>query len=113
MNDQEKIKIIIREVCLFFSLTENDLKTRCRDRELVEARNFIFYFARIYTNLSFKAIGILFYRDHASVLHACNLVEDLIKFNKYGPITERIDLILREKIGYQDIEKWVLSMGTL
>ncbi len=52
---------------------------KSRTKEVAEARMAAMYFAREYTNLSLKTIGLYFGgRDHSTVVHACKWVESKI-----------------------------------
>lgn len=51
--------------------------TKTRKREVVVARQIIFYFLRKYSNLSTTAIGKQFNKDHATVLHANKTINNL------------------------------------
>lgn len=52
-----------------------------RKRELVLSRHLYYYFCRRYTKLSIAKIGEMFYQDHATVLHGCNSIQNLIDTN--------------------------------
>ena len=52
---------------------------KIRTKEIAEARMVAMYFAREYTNLSLKTIGLYFGgRDHSTVVHACKWVESKV-----------------------------------
>lgn len=52
---------------------------KIRTKEVAEARMVAMYFAREYTNLSLKTIGLYFGgRDHSTVVHACKWVESKV-----------------------------------
>ncbi|HPM09300.1 MAG TPA: chromosomal replication initiator protein DnaA, partial [Paludibacter sp.] len=70
-------------VCEYFSLTVDAISTRSRKRELVQARQIAMYLSKQMTNNSLASIGNLIgQRDHATVLHACKIVSDLMEFDK-------------------------------
>jgi chromosomal replication initiator protein len=53
------------------------LSSRTRTRDVVTARHAAMYFAKERTTLSLKSIGLRFGgRDHSTVIHACNAVND-------------------------------------
>lgn len=60
---------IIKTVCDHFDLNADGLKGRCRGKELVHARYVIFYLIRKHTSMTLKAAGLLFNRDHTTVIH--------------------------------------------
>lgn len=66
-------------VCEYFNLKVEDLHSPSRKRNIVQARQIAMYLSRNLTQSSLSAIGeMLGGRDHATVLHACNTVNDLI-----------------------------------
>ncbi|OBQ45812.1 chromosomal replication initiator protein DnaA [Halodesulfovibrio spirochaetisodalis] len=66
---------IVRCVCSCFDLSFDQLNSRSRKRELVTARNTIFYLARKHTDLSLKQIGLQFNRRHSTVLKGITNLE--------------------------------------
>ncbi|WP_290919509.1 chromosomal replication initiator protein DnaA [Halodesulfovibrio sp.] len=66
---------IVRCVCSCFDLSYDQLNSRSRKRELVTARNTIFYLARKHTDLSLKQIGLQFNRRHSTVLKGITNLE--------------------------------------
>ena len=56
--------------------------TNTRKRPYVEIRQLAMYSIREFTLMSFSSIGKLFDKDHATVLHACRTMENLINFQK-------------------------------
>lgn len=66
---------IIEFVCKSYSLSENELKSKSRKRQIVLARNTAFYLARKHTDLSLKDIGERLCRRHSTVLKGITKVE--------------------------------------
>jgi chromosomal replication initiator protein len=66
---------IIRLVCDSFRLSENQLASRSRKAEYVQARNTIYYLARKHTQLSLQEIGDRFHRRHSSVIKGISILE--------------------------------------
>jgi chromosomal replication initiator protein len=59
------------------------LISNSRKREIVQARQIAMYFAKKYTKDSLTNIGnVIGKRNHATVLHACKTVQDLIETDK-------------------------------
>ena len=54
---------------------------RNKKREPTEARQFAMWIRNRYTKDSLKKIGSIYYRDHATVLHASKTVNDLLETN--------------------------------
>ena len=74
-----KERTIIENVCNYFNLETVDLESKCRNRNLVVARQLAMYFIKKYTNLTLLKIGQLFgNRDHTTVIHSINTIEDFI-----------------------------------
>ncbi|MBB3187042.1 chromosomal replication initiator protein DnaA [Microbacter margulisiae] len=70
-------------VCDHFGLKIEDMLSKRRDRQLAQARQIAMYLAKNYTQHSLSAIGAsIGKRDHATVLHACKVVSDLMEIDK-------------------------------
>ncbi|OJV35899.1 MAG: chromosomal replication initiator protein DnaA [Bacteroidales bacterium 36-12] len=79
-NTVERIRDI---VCDYFSLSVDAISTKSRKREVVQARQIAMYLSKQMTKNSLSSIGsIIGQRDHATVLHACKTVGDLIEIDK-------------------------------
>lgn len=72
----EKVETAVSE---YFNLSVEDLHSPSRKRNIVQARQITMYLSRSLTQSSLSVIGEhMGGRDHATVLHACNTVNDLI-----------------------------------
>ncbi|MGM9746667.1 MAG: chromosomal replication initiator protein DnaA [Paludibacteraceae bacterium] len=70
-------------VCDYFSLSLDAFMSKTRKREIATARQVAMYLSKQYTKSSLSAIGKLIGgRDHATVLHACGVVNDLMDTDK-------------------------------
>ena len=66
-------------VCSYFGISEEVFLSKTRKREIVQARQIAMYLSRNLTKTSLSSIGAqLGGKDHATVLHACNTVGDLM-----------------------------------
>jgi len=79
MNYFEAIQQI---VCYGETLLPNQVKEKTRKREVVFCRQLIMYFMKQYTKDSLASIGGHFGKDHATVLHACKTINNLIDTDK-------------------------------
>lgn len=73
---------IIKIVCSEFMVSENDLKSRAKNREIVMPRQISMHIIRESTTMGLKAIGDVFNRHHSTVISAINTVNDLIETDK-------------------------------
>jgi len=77
------IEYIQKLVCDFYNIPVEAVKSKTRKREIVQARQIAMYFTKDLTKASLKNIGIFFGgRDHSTVIHACQTVNDLIETDK-------------------------------
>jgi len=77
------IDYIQKLVCDFYSISVEQVKSKTRKREIVQARQISMFFAKDLTKSSLKNIGMHFGgRDHSTVIHACQTVNDLIETDK-------------------------------
>lgn len=90
------IEDIQRIVCDYFNIPENFIRAKNRKQEIVLARQLAMYLSKEITNSSLKTIGLHFGgRDHSTVIHAIQTVEDLMKYEKkYSDMLQQ----LRSKI---------------
>lgn len=66
-------------VCEYFNIGKADLCSSSRKRNIVQARQIAMFLSRKLTNESLSSIGSsIGGKDHATVLHSCNIVTDLI-----------------------------------
>lgn len=77
------IDYIQKVVCDYFDLPMELLKSKTRKREVVQARQIAMYFSKKMTKSSLANIGMhCGGKDHATVLHACKTVNNLIDTDK-------------------------------
>lgn len=74
---------VIETVAETAGVTLQAIKSRSRKRELVEARQIAMTLLKSETKMTLKTIGSFFSgRDHTTVIHAINTVEDLTETDK-------------------------------
>lgn len=79
-NTVEKIR---DAVCEYFSVPIEDIFTKSRKREIVQARQIAMYLSKQLTQSSLSYIGsAIGKRDHATVLYSCKTVNDLMETDK-------------------------------
>ena len=78
------IDLIVNTVCEYFNITRDILLSKSRKRQIVQARQIAMYECRnMIPNCSLSTIGSeLGGKDHATVLHACTTVQDLMSTDK-------------------------------
>ncbi|MBC7425420.1 MAG: chromosomal replication initiator protein DnaA [Bacteroidia bacterium] len=77
------IEYIQKLVCDYYNVSVENVKSKTRKREIVQARQIAMYFAKDLTKASLKNIGTHFgNRDHSTVIHACQTVNDLMDTDK-------------------------------
>lgn len=82
------IEYIQKIVCDCCGISVEQINTRTRKREIVQARQLSMYFAKKYTKLALSTIGSYCgNKDHATVLHACRVINNLYETDKRFKIT--------------------------
>mgnify|MGYP006284848623 FL=1 len=84
-NTKREISIdyIQKIVCSYFNIGVDQLQSRTRKREIVQARQVAMFFSKSLTKSSLATIGSqIGGKDHATVLHACKTVNNLIETDK-------------------------------
>lgn len=77
------IDFIQKVVSDYFQLDLDTLQSKTRKRHVVQARQLAMFFAKKYTKNSLANIGSqIGDRDHATVLHACKTVDNLVTTDK-------------------------------
>ncbi len=77
------IDYIQKVVCDYFNMGIDLLKSKTRKREVVQARQIAMYFSKQLTKSSLATIGMhCGGKDHATVLHACRTVNNLMDTDK-------------------------------
>ena len=76
--------LILKTVCEYFNITRDQLLATTRKRQIVQARQIAMYECRnLIPNCSLSTIGAeLGGKDHATVVHACSTVQDLVQIDK-------------------------------
>lgn len=89
----------------YMNIDSSLLKSKKRNREIVECRQMICYFARKYIvsekildrKVSYQNIANLFYQNHATIMHSIKNIEGIIATNKnVRVIAEGIDNKFKE-----------------
>jgi len=87
MNDNTpepvKIEEIVSEVSKTFSVSEKDIISKRKTAQVAFARQVAMYIARETTELSYKAIGDSFGKDHTTVLHNVQKIENHLSSNPF------------------------------
>ncbi|MDR0763653.1 MAG: chromosomal replication initiator protein DnaA [Bacteroidales bacterium] len=77
------IDFIMKTVSDYFGISIEEINTKTRKREIVEARQLAMYFSKKHTKASLSSIGQQCgNKDHATVLYACKMVGNLIATDK-------------------------------
>lgn len=73
-----------QSVCEYFNISREDLVSKSRKRQIVQARQIAMYLCRnLISNCSLASIGSeIGGKDHATVLHSCMTVADLMSTDK-------------------------------
>ena len=70
---------IIKEVCRYFRVEEDQIRGPSRSREILNARQIAMYLIRRMTSLSLDETGKLFKRDHTTALNGITKIENRMK----------------------------------
>jgi chromosomal replication initiator protein len=76
----EKIQNIVSS---YFKIDIDEIHSKSRKREIVQARQVTMFLSKKYTDHSYSHIGnMVGQRDHATVLHACKTIQDNLDIDK-------------------------------
>jgi len=94
-NTSREISIdyIQKIVCDYFNIPLELINSKTRKREIVQARQLAMYFSKKHTKSSLANIGLhCGNKDHATVLHACRTVNNLVETDKqFRGFVEELD----------------------
>lgn len=92
------IEDIIQQSCKAFNVSEEDIYSQSRKSNVSKARQVAMYLAQKHIKLSLTRIGTLIgHRNHATVLHSINLVNDQVEINKdFRAKVGEIELALKD-----------------
>ncbi len=98
-NKPITVDYIIDTVCTYFQVKPEDIFTASRKQNIVQVRQIAMYFAQKFTDLSSARIGALIgKRNHATVLHSCNQVQDRLHVDKnFKQKVDEIEALLRKR----------------
>jgi chromosomal replication initiator protein len=82
-NHPLTIDDIVEKVCDHYGVAQQHVFSKSRKRDYVLVRQVSMYLAQKYTKMPASRIGQLIGgRDHSTVLHSCNTVEQRLKIDK-------------------------------
>jgi hypothetical protein len=92
------------DVCVDSGCRTSELKLKTRKREVVQARQFIMAYNKIYLGLSLASAAAEFGKDHATCCHSIKTIQNLYSTNRtyreqFKDIFTNFPLLLKYKIG--------------
>ena len=98
-NKPLSVEDILDKVCDHYQIDISAVFTKTRKREIVQVRQIAMYLAKKHTEASSAKIGQLIgKRDHATVLHACKMVEGQLHVDKgFRNQVEEIEVALHKR----------------
>lgn len=93
----------------YFDTTTDMLIKKCRKREIVWPRQVAMYFMAYFTQMPLKGIGIIFNKDHTTVIHAVQVVNDLQQSDIL--VKDQITLLTQKLEEYASVERQNKRLG--
>lgn len=87
------VDAIIKAVANHYNLSFSDVKGKKRTKNIMMPRQIAMYIAREMTEFSTTELGAEFNKDHTTVMHACQKIEESIKND--SQLESNIELIIR------------------
>ncbi len=88
---------IVETVCSQFSIDKDMLYSKSRKREVADSRQLVMSLAKKYTDMSYTNIGLKLNRNHATVLHACKIIDERLSFDReFGALVSKVENALRQ-----------------
>lgn len=79
ITNRKKKTIIENAILLHTEITIESIRSKIRERPIVEARQLYSYFLKNFTNYSLTDIGRLSLRGHATVIHSIKSINNLME----------------------------------
>lgn len=79
---QVNFEMITEEVSSHFNIEPDAIFTKSRKREVSDARQMIMFLAKKHVGMPYKTIGARLGRTHATVMYACNSIEERLPLEK-------------------------------
>lgn len=89
---------IFKIVCKHMQVEENEVRSKSRKKETATARHIIIYLIKKYTPYSLKQIGMIFGKDHTTIMNSVAVVENRIKTE---PLFEREITEIEHEISFK------------
>jgi hypothetical protein len=112
----DEITRLTKTLCEDWKIEPEHLKLKSRRREVVEKRQIAHYFTRqMYPKKSLALIGYnIGEKDHATVLHSCRTINNLINTQKkFNEEMNRLERLLASSIGFaitpQEIRRAIIN----
>lgn len=67
---------LIAKVCIYYNISNDDIRSKRRYRKMVIARHVAMYLIRKKLHFTLKGIANLFGRDHTTVIHGIQTIQD-------------------------------------
>lgn len=91
--------MIISECCKYFSMDESVVRGKAKDNNVVRCRNIAIYLIRHMMNISLADIGKEFGRDHTTIIHSIERVQDQIAEDKgYAEMVKEITTNINTRV---------------
>jgi chromosomal replication initiator protein len=86
---------IIEKISEYYKIQIKDIKGRSRKREFVKARFISMYLIRNNTSLKLKTIGDIVGRDHTTVLHSLQTIQNTLSLHYDTDLRDELNEIKR------------------
>ena len=90
-------QLIMDIVAEHFNITTQDILSKKKNKEIAVPRQICMYLCKTYTDYSFQAIGnIMGNRDHSTVLHGHNKINDIMNSSKDDGLKTTVDILVKK-----------------
>lgn len=85
---------ILNIVSEHFSISNSEILSKKRSKEIVEPRQIVMYLCRKYTDVSYTELGKFFHRDHSTVISGFEKINEELKSNRN--LQKNMDILIRK-----------------
>ncbi len=105
---------IMDVICVVCQVSIDDIKSKKRNRNIVDSRVLYSHFLRKYTNYNKSRIGILIMRDHATVIHYLKNHERYLETDfEYKVVYNQCEALIKEKLDLYDFSNQITYIESL
>ena len=79
---ETRIESLIKRVCESYEISETEIMLKRNLAYIVRPRQVVMYILRKEYNMTFERIATMFNKNHATIIHSVNSIENMMSYDK-------------------------------